>query len=178
MVGFRQLKNGHLFILHVVVANWNDTKLRNLKIDTRLLRRLVCFFYITTRFFSQNSLDGGKNEVRLQPTCSLGSKCLKQVSELFSHPEIWMWKRKKKKIRSILSLSMHKVGQDWKDSKWSIMLFQPWIVRAHLYGLKVDQRERRTQRGLVDGFLKAVLEKWQQFVMKTLIGKDVHINTE
>lgn len=58
------------------------------------------------------------------------------------------------------------------------MLFQPWIVRAHLYGLKVDQRERRTQRGLVDGFLKAVLEKWQQFVMKTLIGKDVHINTE
>lgn len=36
------------------------------------------------------------------------------------------------------------------------MLFQPWIVRAHFYGLKLDQRERGAQRGLVGCCLQAI----------------------
>lgn len=35
------------------------------------------------------------------------------------------------------------------------MLFWPWIVRAHFCGHNVDQREKRTQRGLVGKFLQA-----------------------
>lgn len=52
------------------------------------------------------------------------------------------------------------------------------IERAHFCELRVDHGEKGVRRKLAVSFWKSVLEKGQQFVMKTLIRKEVLIDKE